>query len=263
MKKAMATDVLRSGVVTIAVLASFCSDWPSAGANIRRDISQSSRRSSNRPIAPASASTPARRAGDPRPRTFRHRGRNGTRIPLRHSPSRPRHEHPADYRCASKQGSREPARLALARGGGTSSHRPGDDANGTASLAFGEPSRFPGRAISSEPPRRRAEHHLARHEPLASRHAAKRCRSRHRWPSAGSPSSSIKTTSCPTGERPRRSTSWQLRRPLALHHACHHNGAAERPRLEMKITAINTGTTPQPVGIGWRPRFAVLGIATD
>ena len=28
--------------------------------------------------------------------------------------------------------------------------------------------------------------------------------------------------------------------------------------LEMKITATNTGQAPEPVGIGWRPRFAVL-----
>jgi aldose 1-epimerase len=29
--------------------------------------------------------------------------------------------------------------------------------------------------------------------------------------------------------------------------------------VEMKVVATNTGTEPQPVGIGWRPRFAVLG----
>lgn len=28
--------------------------------------------------------------------------------------------------------------------------------------------------------------------------------------------------------------------------------------LEMKIVATNTGDQPQPIGIGWRPRFAVL-----
>ena len=28
--------------------------------------------------------------------------------------------------------------------------------------------------------------------------------------------------------------------------------------LEMKITATNTGQAPEPIGIGWRPRFAVL-----
>jgi len=29
--------------------------------------------------------------------------------------------------------------------------------------------------------------------------------------------------------------------------------------LEMRISATNTGKDPQPVGIGWRPRFAILG----
>lgn len=29
--------------------------------------------------------------------------------------------------------------------------------------------------------------------------------------------------------------------------------------VEMRVTATNTGTDPQPVGLGWRPRFAVLG----
>lgn len=29
--------------------------------------------------------------------------------------------------------------------------------------------------------------------------------------------------------------------------------------VEMKVVATNTGTAPQPVGMGWRPRFAVLG----
>lgn len=137
----------------------------------------------------------------------------------------------------------------------------GDDANGTASLAFGGAIEVPWAGDLFGAPSttglNTTWHGTSLSLPATQRNGVAVATG---GLLLASPSSSIKNNFMPDGgeaEAVYEPGNYDGRWPSTMRVTTTAQLSARA--IEMKIVAINTGTTPQPVGLGWRPRFAVLG----